>query len=122
MAARRSHFFKQSGVIAATVILALQACMVIRARFVESRYFCWSPHSTQVRFDLDVTVNGRKLSRTEAAQRYRLWDSEWEAHAPQNLIDTIESFESTYGKREQAEVFLRYQVNGSAESVWHWPR
>ena len=121
MAGRR-NLFKQPGVVVATVILALQASMVIRSRFVESRYFCWSPHSTQVRFDLDVSVHGRKLSRMEAAQRYRLWDAEWEAHAAQNLIDTIETFERTYGRDDRAEVSLRYRVNGGTEKTWRWPR
>lgn len=109
------------GTVLGAAFLALQAGLVIRAQFVESRDFCWSPHTTQVRYALDVVIRGEHLTETQVAARYGLRQYGWEAHAPRNLIDLIAQCERTYGRSDGARVVLRYQVNGGAYQRWEWP-
>ena len=108
------------GAGAAAVILSLQAASVVRARFVGERYFCWSPHGMQVRFQLDVDLASRRLTPREAQNRHHLTDDAWEAHSAQNLIDTITMYESTLGRGDHAQVNLTYRVNEGQEKKWFW--
>ena len=107
--------------LAAVTFLTLQVILIVRAQFIASRDFCWAPHTTQVRFALQVEVPRKRLTETEIASRYRFWHYGWEAHSYQNLIDVITQYEQTYGKDDQAQVLLQYSVNGREPHVWKRP-
>jgi hypothetical protein len=109
-------------IIIGGAFLLLQCGLVIHSRFVDSRDFCWAPHTTQVHYRLRVVIGGRALSSAEIARRYRVMGaSGWEAHSYQNLINLISQYERTYGKRDRARVLLRYRINGGELRRWNWP-
>ncbi len=103
------------------LFLALQVTLVLASRRGEERYFCWAPHTAQVRFSAEVEVGDRSLTPAEVQRRYRLHSAGWEAHSAANLIDTIERYESTLGRGDRARVRLSYRVNGHEERRWNWP-
>jgi hypothetical protein len=45
--------------------IVLQIGLIIQARFIPERFFCWAPHDAQVQYELDVTVTGKKLTPEE---------------------------------------------------------
>jgi hypothetical protein len=102
-------------------VLAFQLGMIVYARFVPSRYFCWAPFHSQNNYEMDVTVNGKALTGGEIQKRYRRPQKGVNSRSIQDEKGIIMQYEQTYGKNEHAEVTLRYRVNGGAEQVWHWP-
>ncbi len=96
--------------------------MIVYARFVPSRYFCWAPYHSQNHYEMDVTVNGRVLTAGEIQRRYRRPQKGINSRTIEDQKDIIAQYERTYGKNERAEVTLRYRVNGGAEQTWHWPQ
>lgn len=109
------------------LFFAVQVALVVQARFVDTRYFCWAPHTSQARYELEVEIGGEALTGKEIRKRYRLraFNREtrtgWEAHAIANLKALLAQYERSYGREEAARITLTYQVNGHAEEVWFWP-
>lgn len=101
--------------------LAAQVLLVILTQFDDASYFSWAPHTTQIQYELEVQVNGRKLSRDETRWRFGLSNYGWEAHALQNLKDVLIQHGRTYGRADRTEVTLRYRVNGGELQVWRLP-
>lgn len=122
----------------AAALLAAQCGIALWQHLGDTRYFAWAPNDYAVTYDLDVSVDGRRLTREQIADRYRLDLTDrvdrneqrelglsphqhylWE-DPPQHLIDRIDRYEETYGSGT-AVVTLRYQVDGQSEHVWRWP-
>ncbi|MBI1791791.1 MAG: hypothetical protein HYR60_30055 [Acidobacteria bacterium] len=101
-------------------LLLFQAGMIVYARFVPSRYFCWAPFDMQTEYALEVTVNGRELSAGEIRRRYRRPRKGVDNRSAQHVIDIIEGYERNYGSGEHAQVVMRYRINGKPEQVWNW--
>lgn len=101
--------------------LTLQVALVFHGQFSAGNHFQWAPHTAQVRLELDVEVDGRRLNEDEARRRYRLIYYPWEAHSIHNVTQLIRQYERTYGAAEEARVTLRYSVNGREPRVWRWP-
>lgn len=112
----------RAGLAAGAALLAVQAGLVIHGLFVESRDFNWAPHTTQVRFAIEVRLGGRTLPPRDVSTRYGLvHNAEWEAHSYQNLINLVRQRERTYGRDDGARVTVRYSVNGAPTQSWTWP-
>lgn len=103
------------------VFLSLQLGMVLYARFVPMRYFCWAPNDYMVEYTLEVTIDGRTLPPLESRQRYRLSDQGVYENTVTHLIGIVRQYEQTYGRRDHAQVVIRYRVNGRQEKAWRWP-
>ena len=52
-------------------LLILQGGAIVRARFVDDRYFCWAPFDRQTRYSIAASVNGRPLTPAEIRARYK---------------------------------------------------
>jgi hypothetical protein len=102
------------------VFLLFQLCMVLYARFVPSRYFCWAPNDYMVEYRLRVTVAGHELGPQESFRRYRLPEGGLQLPV-QHIMDIVQQYEQTYGKNDHACVAMRYCVNGHEEREWRWP-
>jgi len=102
-------------------VLAFQLVMIGYARFVPSRYFCWAPYDSQNHYEMEVTVDGKRLDGNEIRQRYRRPQKGINNRAIQHEKDIIIQYERTYGRNENAEVTLRYRTNGGEEQLWRWP-
>lgn len=107
---------------AGTALLLFQVVMIVYARFVPSRYFCWAPFDIQTEYKLQVEVDGRALSAKEVRARYRRQQNGTDNRSPQHVMDIVQGYEETYGRSNPARVEMRYRVNGKQEQVWRWPR
>ncbi len=110
------------GLVLGIVFLLLQAALVIQAQFVNTRYFCWAPHTIQAQYTLRVEIDGKILSEDDVKKRYHLKGFGWEAHSIHNVFALLEQHEETYGKKDQARLTLEYRVNGGDRHTWIWPK
>lgn len=101
--------------------LLFQLVMIVYARFVPSRYFCWAPYDAQSEYTLDVVINGRPLTPQEIRRRYRRPKQGVDNRSIQHVIDIVEQYERTYGRSDHAQVVMKYRVNGKEETQWQWP-
>ncbi|HZT32159.1 MAG TPA: hypothetical protein VFA33_19890 [Bryobacteraceae bacterium] len=102
-------------------ILLFQAGAIVYARFVPARYFCWAPFDMQTDYRLEVTVRGRRLTPQEIRRRYRRPAQGTDNRAARHIMDIVEGYEERYGRADQAQVVMRYRVNGKAEQEWRYP-
>ncbi|MEM1354781.1 MAG: hypothetical protein AAGC44_11590 [Planctomycetota bacterium] len=104
-------------------LLAAQAGMMVFARFDDRRFFCWGPHDQQTAYDIHVVIAGEPLDQAQIEQRYRIPAAGYEYRATAHLLGLIEQYEKTLGREDQAQVQVRYGVNGRPlTEVWQWPR
>ena len=107
----------------------MQVVFFVRARFEESRYFCWAPFHSEARYTIDATSGGRALDDDEIARRYGLashyWDkgtrTNWELNAIVHVIDTVRATEAARAAPDRAAVTITYSVNGRPPTQWHSP-
>ena len=50
------------------LILALQAAAIVRARFVNDRYFCWAPFDQQTKYEISVAIGDEGLAEEDEAR------------------------------------------------------
>ena len=101
--------------------LLFQLVMIVYARFVPSRYFCWAPYDAQSEYSLQATIGGRALTNPEIRRRYRRPQRGVDNRSIQHVIDIVQQYEQTSGRDDHARVIMKYRVNGGAEKQWHWP-
>lgn len=101
-------------------LLAFQVGAIVYARTVESRYFCWAPYDQQTRYQIDVTVNGKKLSADEIRQRYRRPKMGNDNRSVRHVKDILEGAERQYHPQDQVEIVLTYRINGKEEQTWRY--
>lgn len=109
-----------AALVVASVFVAAQFAMIGFARTTDLRYFTWAPHDQQARFEISVHIDGEPLSPDDVHDRYgrsRGLDPRAAAH----VINIVEQYERTYGSGDDAEVVVRYWINGGEEQQWHWP-
>ena len=104
------------------LILLVQVAMIVRARFVEDRYYCWAPHDSQNEYVLQVRIDGRSLEPSEIKARYRIEADGTDPRAIQHVKDTVSQYEETYGRGDDAVVSMTYRTNGGPEQAWAWPQ
>ena len=79
-----------------------QIVLIIYAKFVPERFFCWAPFDEHTYLDVDVEVNGEFLTKKQIEQRYRCKALGWEPRSINNIFSIIRQYESTYGKEDNA--------------------
>ncbi len=102
-------------------LLLFQLAMIGYARFVPSRYFCWAPYDMQTDYRLEVTVNGIPLTPNQILRRYQRPARGTDNRSVQHIIDIVQQYEEGYGGPDQAQVLMKYRVNGKEEQNWRWP-
>lgn len=104
-----------------SAILLFQLGMIGYARFVPARYFCWAPYDIQSEYRLDVSIDGRKLTAAEIRNRYRRPKQGVDNRSIQHVMDIVRQYEETYGASDNAQVVMKYRINGKAEQEWRYP-
>ncbi|HEX7708794.1 MAG TPA: hypothetical protein VF701_20205 [Thermoanaerobaculia bacterium] len=104
--------------IVGVLFLVLQLFMIVRARFVPERYFCWAPHDSQNEYKIDVMVDGQLLAPAAVEARYRLARQGVDPRAIAHVFDVIRHRERE--AEERAIVEVRYRTNGRPEAIWIW--
>jgi len=121
-------------------ILLAQVGICFWQHLGNTRYFAWAPNDYAVTYGLQVTVDGRRLTKELISHRYRLDLTDrvdetdranlglsqqehylWE-DPPQRLLDRIKWYEQRYATANPARVTLIYQNAIKRTHLWHWPR
>ena len=103
-------------------ILALQAGAVIRARFVDDRYFCWAPFDQQTKYEIGVAIGDESLAPSQVRVRYRRPAEGVDNRSAHNLFDIITRAEQKFEKWGRGRVVVRYSVNGHEAREWRYPQ
>ena len=54
------------------LLLVLQAGAIVRARFVDDRYFCWAPFDQQTKYEIGVAIGGEGLAPSQGVDNYSI--------------------------------------------------
>ncbi|MBT8266525.1 MAG: hypothetical protein KJO41_06100 [Bacteroidia bacterium] len=100
------------------LFLAIQVGLIVYARFIPERFFCWAPYDIHSKYEIQTTINGKLLSSTEAEQRYNYKSKGWEQRSIYNIISLVAQYERTYGANDNAQVEIIFAVNGNPEEKW----
>lgn len=101
-----------------SLFIIVQVGLIIYARFIPERFFCWAPYDTHVRFEVSVKINDSIYRHKELEDRYHYHMKGWEQRSIHNVLSLIEQYEKTYGKMDNAEVEMIYSINGHKEEKW----
>ena len=104
------------------LILALQAGAMVRARFVNDRYFCWAPFDQQTKYVIGVAIGDEGLGKSQIRNRYRRPAEGVDNRSAHNLFDIITRAEQKFEKLGRGRVVVRYSVNGHEEREWRYPQ
>lgn len=102
------------------IFLLLQAGSIAYARFIPERFFCWAPYDSHIKFEVFVTIDGKKLTSEETIARYKYKMRGWEQRSIDNIFSLISQYERTYGKADNAQVLMIYSINGHEEKEWRF--
>ena len=105
-----------------TALLALQAGAIVRARFVNDRYFCWAPFDQQTKYSIAVDIGGERLTPDQIRRRYRRPAEGYDNRSAQNLFDIITLAEQKFEKWGRSRVRVLYSINGREEREWRYPQ
>ena len=103
------------------LFLALQIGSIIYARFIPERFFCWAPYDSHTKYEISVTIDNKVLSKDNIKKRYHYRVSGWEKRSIHNVFSYIKSYETSYGKNDDAKVIVTYSVNGNPQQIWTHP-
>ncbi|HEX8035864.1 MAG TPA: hypothetical protein VF510_18555 [Ktedonobacterales bacterium] len=103
--------------------LSAQLGWVIVAHMIgPARYFVWAPNDYMVEYRIQVTIHGQALTSEQVGDRYHLDASGLYEYPAQHLVDLVQQYEQTYGRKDAAKVMLTYTVDGGKEVTWRWPK
>ena len=115
------HPFRQFGLILGIGFLLLQLALIVHARFIPERYFCWAPFDQCTRYRIEVSIAGKPLDPEAISARYHIAADFWDARAAANILSVVRRYETTLGRHDKAEVRIYHTVNGRPERLWTWP-
>ncbi|WP_425076117.1 hypothetical protein [Psychroserpens sp. S379A] len=100
------------------LFLCIQIGLIVHARFIPERFFCWAPYDQHTKFQVFVSIDGKTLSPEETVARYKYKMKGWEQRSIDNIFSLISQYENTYGKDDNAQVTMIYSTNGHDEKKW----
>lgn len=100
------------------IFLLLQLFLMVEARFIPERFFCWAPYDEHTYYEISVSIDGQSLSSDEIQERYKVFAKDWEPRAIHNIFSIVKQYEATYGKNENAKVSIVYSINGHKKQLW----
>lgn len=103
-------------------LLLLQAGAIVRARFVDDRYFCWAPFDQQTKYEIGVAIGDEDLAPSQIQKRYRRPAAGVDNRSAHNLFDIIIRAEQKFEKWGRGRVVVRYSVNGREQREWRYPQ
>lgn len=101
-------------------MLACQVAFVAYEHLGPTRYYAWAPNDYVVQYRLSATVDGHALSPDAVRSRYHLAPHGVWYFPAQHIIDDVQQYERTYGRRDHVQVTLTYRLNGHAQKTWRW--
>jgi hypothetical protein len=105
--------------IAAVILLAqVGAVAYVHISGTNERYFAWAPNDYSVVYTISTSVHGHALTPDQVAARYGIPEHGLWEYPPQQLVDILNRYETTYGSGQHAAVTLRYSLDGHPELTW----
>ena len=104
------------------LFLVIQCAFIILAWFIQEKFFCWAPYDEHTELKTVVYINNISLENHEINERYRYNMNFWEPRAIANVLNIVEQYEKTYGKKDSAEVRIIYSTNGGPKKKWCYPK
>jgi hypothetical protein len=102
-------------------LLAAQVAMILVARFHPMRYYCWAPYDSQNEYEIQATIDGRRLTHEELTARYRLNTPAVNPRMIYQVTDVVSYVERVYHPKDHADVAVVYRTNGGPEQRWQRP-
>ena len=106
----------------ALAYLALQVVAMVHGRIDPGAHFHWAPFDVLHEYRISVEIDGQSLTGSQISERYGERAEGIEPHAIEHLVAIVRQYEETYGRDDQAQVVIRYQINGREVREWHWPQ
>lgn len=112
------------------LIIAVQLLAIGGAVFSPSfRYLAWAPFHEPATYRIWVTVDGQELSDDVVSRRYGFprihhksgSPEDWQLNDIRNVLDVVEAYESSVGRRDRAEVRIEIHRSERSPEVWRWP-
>ena len=112
------------------LILGIQVGAIALTPIVPSlRYFAWTPFHEPATCRIQVLIDGRELQDDLVTRRYGLprvhrkpgSPDDWQLNDIRNVLEVVEAYESTPGRRDRAEVRVEFRRNRGNPEVWRWP-
>lgn len=100
------------------LFLSIQIVLIVYARFVPERFFCWAPYDEQISYKVIARDGDRFLTKQELIDRYRRRVDGWEQRSIHNLFNIIEQYEKTYGIKDSLYIEVEYSRNGKNKEKW----
>ncbi len=98
------------------IFFGMQLVLVTFGLFSKTKYYCWAPHTTMIKYNISCLVNGKPLSNLEIQKRYGFIDMGFEAHSIYNVIDCIQQTEQHL--KQNVKVQLTHSKNGKPQPAW----
>ncbi len=105
----------------ACALLALELAGVVRARFVDTRWFCWAPHNQITEYVIEARVGEKALTEGEILTRYRLPARGLDDRCAFNVLEIVRLAEERYHRTDPARVTVIFRVNGHPPVEWRYP-
>lgn len=102
------------------IFIVFQITLIIYAQFIPERFFCWAPYDEHTYLETQVIIDGRNLSNEEINMRYNYRLKAWEPRSINNIFNMIEQYEKTYGKNDNAYIYITYSTNGHMQKNWFY--
>jgi len=106
--------------IIGVIFLLIQIFLIIYARFIPERFFCWAPYDEKTYLQTTVVLGDRILSKNEINDRYHYRFNGWEPRSINNVFDIIEQYENTYGFNDSSKINIKYTTNGHKMKEWSY--
>src|SRR5262245_56709606 len=105
---------------AVALLLSFQVVMIFWARFSPMRFFCWAPHDYQNDDQIEVVLDGKKLTNDAVERRYRMRAVGINPRAIEHVFHAVQQYEESYGRSARASVVVKYRTNGGPVGQWRW--
>jgi len=102
----------------AILLVELGAVAIVHISGTNERYLAWAPNDYAVVYSISTSVHGHALTPEQVTDRYGvaahgLWE-----YPPQQLIDILNRYESSYAAGQDAVITLRYSLDGHPTQTW----
>ncbi len=102
----------------AILLVQVGAVAFVHISGTNERYLAWAPNDYAVVYSISTSVHGHPLTPEQVADRYGvaahgLWE-----YPPQQLIDILNRYESSYAAGQDAVITLRYSLDGHPTKTW----
>ena len=107
-------------ILLASFFLA-QVATIFFVSFTDEKYFGWVPYDQISTFQIAVKIDGRELTSDEVFERYLFTNPGQENRNIAHVFSRITQYEQSYGRADDAQVSVKFSINGKTQQEWNYP-